>query len=1088
MPPFTYHVFLSFRGKDTRRNFTDHLHRALKQEGFHTFKDDNDINRGKNIGEETKQAIRQSRVSIIVFSKDYTSSFWCLDELAMIMEEHRRSAPYHVVVPVYYDVNPADLAKQMGSCFAKGSAEMEIVGVWKEALLQSDECSSASNGVLAVIYGIGGVGKTTIAKAVYNLSFDKFDGSSFLANVKEASEQHNGLVHLQRQLVMDVSGNEGGDVKINRFNNLHEGIQHVRDAICFKRVLLVLDDVDEVDQLDAILGARDCCCRGSKIIVTTRHESLFRRSDMTTKFRVEPLDETNSLELFSWHAFGQHHPLRSHVKHSKSVANYCQGLPLALEVLGSSLANKSIELWESALEEMETIPPRKVLKILKISYDSLENDHHRRVFLDVACFFVGMKKDYVVNILNGFEISAAYTIQSLMDRYLVTVDEDRRVRMHQLVRDMGRAIVFDESENPGERSRLWRQKDAIEALRESTGTERVRGLSLNLEEHGHGSPDEDSSRKCLLRLFRWCRKADGSRKLPDGMMKFQTKALAKMSRLRLLKLGHVKLKGEEYRDLPRSLIWLFWRGFPLTSIPQAWHLEKLVVLDMRHSCLKFAWKGLKFLRELKILNLSHSHDLVRTPDFLSLPSLEKVVLKGCIRLLEINKSIVHLKKLAVLNLKNCMSLRRLPNNFELLSLEKLVLSGCTNLDLPIKPWKMESLKSLHMDGVAVNQSHKKKLTTFSVSVLPYSLVSLSLSNCNIYDNTIPKDLKCLPCLKTLNLSKNPIRQLPETFANLSVLESLDLSGCNSLIWLPELPRSLEKLNVFHCNLLRRLTNLPNFYNLLLLSIIYCNELVEIQGIFKLEPAGEDAIELINQSGLYHLESADKILVTLINMLTSTTMKASSLQILHECGISNLYLPGRELPSWFHHQKEGSILQFQVHVVPGHELCGLNLCVIYGYDDSKPSREISVDRDWIEFVARITNQTKGEKWVYYPIILGIPEGNNEMLWLSHWKFDKGLIGSGDKVDVSVQARPLVVRRCGVHLMYRKVSMTHVKLGSEKGASLEEMTISDYAKATGKIKPGCNLLNNYVYSGCSMFYIEEEEGEPKKHLFYEAHFFS
>lgn len=112
MSPCPYHVFLSFRGEDTRKTFTDHLYRALVSSGFHTFRDNEGIERGENIKSELESAIMQSRCSIIVFSEDYTSSAWCLDELVMILR-HKRSSK-HFVVPVFYHVDPSHVRKQTG--------------------------------------------------------------------------------------------------------------------------------------------------------------------------------------------------------------------------------------------------------------------------------------------------------------------------------------------------------------------------------------------------------------------------------------------------------------------------------------------------------------------------------------------------------------------------------------------------------------------------------------------------------------------------------------------------------------------------------------------------------------------------------------------------------------------------------------------------------------------------------------------------------------------------------------------------------------------------------------------------------------
>ncbi|KAI8556040.1 hypothetical protein RHMOL_Rhmol05G0222100 [Rhododendron molle] len=110
--PCTYHVFLSFRGEDTRKTFTDHLYTALGQAIFHTFRDDDGIEKGEDIKSELEKAIRESRISIIVFSKNYASSTWCLEELVMIL---KRKTSGHIVLPVFYDVDPSEVGKQTGS-------------------------------------------------------------------------------------------------------------------------------------------------------------------------------------------------------------------------------------------------------------------------------------------------------------------------------------------------------------------------------------------------------------------------------------------------------------------------------------------------------------------------------------------------------------------------------------------------------------------------------------------------------------------------------------------------------------------------------------------------------------------------------------------------------------------------------------------------------------------------------------------------------------------------------------------------------------------------------------------------------------
>ena len=128
---YNYQVFLSFRGEDTRKTFTDHLYTALVQAGIRTFRDDDEIERGKKLELELRKAIQHSRISIIVFSKNYASSKWCLDEVIMILEWSRSTSTSsgHKVLPIFYDVDPSDVRNQTGSigeAFAR--YEKELIG------------------------------------------------------------------------------------------------------------------------------------------------------------------------------------------------------------------------------------------------------------------------------------------------------------------------------------------------------------------------------------------------------------------------------------------------------------------------------------------------------------------------------------------------------------------------------------------------------------------------------------------------------------------------------------------------------------------------------------------------------------------------------------------------------------------------------------------------------------------------------------------------------------------------------------------------------------------------------------------------
>ncbi|KAL6311259.1 hypothetical protein AAG906_016224 [Vitis piasezkii] len=140
---YNFDVFLSFRGEDTRYNFTDHLFVNLHRMGIKTFRDDQ-LKRGEEIKLELLKTIEDSRISIVVFSKDYARSKWCLDELAKIME--CREKMEQIVFPVFYHVEPTDVRNQTGSFGEAFSIHVRNVDAeklqrWRDSLTDASNLS-----------------------------------------------------------------------------------------------------------------------------------------------------------------------------------------------------------------------------------------------------------------------------------------------------------------------------------------------------------------------------------------------------------------------------------------------------------------------------------------------------------------------------------------------------------------------------------------------------------------------------------------------------------------------------------------------------------------------------------------------------------------------------------------------------------------------------------------------------------------------------------------------------------------------------------------------------------------------------------
>ncbi|KAG7543546.1 P-loop containing nucleoside triphosphate hydrolase [Arabidopsis thaliana x Arabidopsis arenosa] len=942
---WTYDVFLSFRGADVRKNFLSHLYDALKRCGIRTFMDDVELEKGEYISPELLKAIETSKILIVVLTKDYASSAWCLDELVHIMKSHKSNSR-HLVFPIFFYADPSDIRRQKGS-YAKSFSKHKSrypsnkVKVWREALTEvanisgwdvryrnEAECiaditgeilkrlpcqylhvpsyavgmrsrlqhissllSISSDDVRVIgIYGMGGIGKTTLAKVAFNEFSHHFEGSSFLENFREYSKKPEGRTHLQHQLLSDIL--RRNDIE---FNSLDHAI---KERFCNKRVLIVVDDVDDINQLNSTAIDRNCFGHGSRIIITTRNMHLLKQLRVEESCSPKELDSDESLELFSWHAFRASEPPKEFLQLSEKVVAYCAGLPLAMEVLGAFLIERSIPEWESMLELLKQVPYDNIQAKLQISFDAL-NSVQRDVFLDIACFFIGMDRDYVACILDGCNLYPDIVLNVLMERCLISVSGNN-IMMHDLLRDMGRQIVREISpKSCGERSRLWNLDDASRVLRKKSGTNAIEGLSLKAE--------------------------------VMDVQYFEVEAFAKMQELRLLQLSYVNLNGS-YEHFPKDLRWLSWHGLSSESFPTNLSLGNLVVLDMQYSNFKQFWKAQvqpQWANMLKYLDLSHSVYLRETPDFSYFPNVEKLLLINCKSLVQIHKSIGILhKKLVLLNLSSCIELDALPEElYQLKSLQTLVLSNCLKLErlddalgeleslitlvadftalreIPFSINKLKKLEKLSLNGCKgllsddIDNLHSRKspsaplLLPISLNGLGY-LKTLSLSYCNLSDELIPKDIESLSFLQDLDLRGNNFVNLQTDFVSLINLYDLRLSDCSTLQSILSLPRNLTFFDATKCISLERLPDLSKCVELLKLDLRDCLSLVETPGIHKLE-----TLSSINMERCNNLASDATIQIMLEHWLKRN----------HKC----IYLPGHDLPNWVSFKEEMRSFSFTV---------------------------------------------------------------------------------------------------------------------------------------------------------------------------------
>nr|GFA52857.1 Toll/interleukin-1 receptor (TIR) domain-containing protein [Tanacetum cinerariifolium] len=277
------------------------------------------------------------------------------------------------------------------------------------------------------IKGMGGAGKTTTARAVFDHLSDDFEAKSFVKNVREVSNGSvSGLKKLQEQVLSDVLS-----VQVT-LHNVDDGKDMMKRRMFGKKILLVLDDVDHIDQLEALSGGPNWFKPGSRIIVTTRDEQVLVAHRLNLIRDIDLLSKQEAICLFSRYAFGTENPLQGYEEVSGKVVRYAAGLPLTIKVLGS--------------------------------------------------FLCGKKKKDAITILESCGFHARIGLKVLEQRSLITTSNyHQHLEMHDHIEEMGKNIVRREHpDEPNKHSRLWIKEEIEDILANDMGTEETRCLILGM--------------------------------------------------------------------------------------------------------------------------------------------------------------------------------------------------------------------------------------------------------------------------------------------------------------------------------------------------------------------------------------------------------------------------------------------------------------------------------------------------------------------------------------------------------------------------------------------------------------------------------
>ncbi|KAL6315281.1 hypothetical protein AAG906_000366 [Vitis piasezkii] len=682
------------------------------------------------------------------------------------------------------------------------------------------------------IYGIGGIGKTTIAKMVYNDILRQFNGASFLEGVKNRSQCHNDQLRLQQELLHGILEGEHSEVK-----SLNDGMNMIKGGLGSKKILVVFDDVDNLDQVRKLVANYKWFGPGSRIIITTKDKHLLDEYEVDASYEAKVLCYEDAIELFSWHAFKVQNIREDYVEMSKRMIKYADGLPLALEVLDDirvlhdkcliTVSYKRVQMhdllqqmgWTIVREECLGKPskwsrlwdPDDIHKALyaqegmeqveAISYDlsqSKEMQVNKQVFesmknlrflkLHWGGYHGFMTKTSKVILPVDFEFPSqelrylywdGYPLQTLPSKF----NGENLVELH-----MRNSTI----------KQLWKGRKVLGNLKiiDLSGSKLLTKMpelssmpnleKLDLRFYESGIKEIPSSIEYLPALevltLDTCRNFD---KFPDNF-----------GNLRHLRFIHAK--KADIQELPNSFGYLesLQNLCPddcsnLENFPEIHVMKRLKYLDLSMTAIKELPNAFGCLEALISLELSGCSNFEEFPEIQNMGSL----------------IICGLKSLQILNLNGCSNLVAFPEIME--DMKHLRLLILSKTPITVLPPSIEHLKNLvtlpnsignlaRLSSLCVRNCSMLHNLPDNLRSLPCCLRRLDLAGCNMMEGAIPSDLWCLSSLSFLDVSQSPIPCIPTNIIQFSELRTLRMNHCQMLEEIPELPSRLEILEAQGC--------------------------------------------------------------------------------------------------------------------------------------------------------------------------------------------------------------------------------------------------------------------------------------------------